>query len=85
MTQIIRAVKANWTPQPGPSLDPRVHVAPDHYRFTQNQIESEQRQSQRNFNRTVRAGRQSQPSQGKAVSTPFGTGVVPVLPIGVSR
>lgn len=81
MSDIIRAVKGSWTPQPGRSLDPRVFSAPDHYRFTQNQIESEQRQAQRNVSRTVRAGRQP-PPQSPPIRTPYGIGVVPVIPLG---
>ena len=80
MSNIIRAVKGAWTPMPGRSLDPRVYSAPDHYRFTQNQIESEQRQAQRNVHRTVRAGRQP-PPQSPPIRTPFGFGAVPVIPL----
>jgi len=80
MSDIIRAVKGSWTPPPGRSLDPRVYSAPDHYRFTQNQIESEQRQAERNVSRTVRAGRQ-QPPRSAPVRTPFGFGPVPTIPL----
>lgn len=80
MTDIIRAVRGSWTPPPGRSLDPRVPIAPDHYRFAQNQIESEQRQAQRAVNRTVRSGRQGAPA-ASPVRTPFGIGPVPVIPL----
>jgi hypothetical protein len=80
MSNLIRQVKGSWTPQPGKSLDPRVISAGDHYRFVQNQVESQQRQSQNNMNRTIRAQR-SAPSVGRGVKTPFGFGPVPVIPL----
>jgi hypothetical protein len=56
MSDIIRAVKAPWTPPPSPtSLDTRPHSPPDAYRFVQNQIESAERQNERATSRTIRA------------------------------
>ena len=66
-------MQKSWTPMPGQSLDPRVHIPPDVYRFTQNQIESEQRQQQRNINRTITAGRQA-PVASPKVKPPPQTG-----------
>jgi len=68
MSDVIRAVRGSWLPMPGRSLDPRVHIPPDVYRFTQNQIESQQRQTQSQVNRTIRAGRLN--SQPRAESRP---------------
>jgi hypothetical protein len=56
MSDIIRTTRNSWLPMPGRSVDPRVHIPPDVYRFAQNQIESQQRQQQQQVNRTVRAG-----------------------------
>lgn len=80
MSNLIRHVKGSWTPQPGGSLDPRVIAPKDHYRFVQNQIESQQRQSQNNMNRTIRS-QKAAPSAGRGVRTPFGFGPVPVIPL----
>jgi hypothetical protein len=80
MSDLIRAVQASWTPMPGRSLDPKVIKAQDTYSFLQNQIESQQRQSQNNVNRTIRSQR-SQPSVGQGVKTPFGFGPVPIIPL----
>jgi hypothetical protein len=85
MSDLIRTARRGWLPPPGNSVDPKVHNVPDHYSFVQNQIESEQRQAQRNMNRTVRAGRQGTPRSQASTKTPFGFGVVPVLPLGVTR
>ena len=85
MSNVIRHMKKSWTPMPGQSLDPRVHVPPDVYRFTQNQIESQQRQQQNSVNRTIRNGRQSIPSAGVRPALPYSQGVIPVLPLGTRR
>ena len=81
MSKIIRYVNQSWTPMPGTSLDPRVHIPPDIYRFTQNQIESEQRQHQRNVNRTITAGRQAPPAAAPTRTISFDQGVIPVMPL----
>ena len=86
MSKIIRHVKQRWTPMPGMSLDPRVHIPPDVYRFTQNQIESQQRQQQSQVNATIRAGKQKIPSVGSGVRpVALDQGVIPVLPLGTRR
>ena len=80
MSNLIRAVKSSWTPMPGNSLDPKVIKVRDTYTFLQNQIESQQRQSQNNVNRTIRS-QNAQPSVGQGVKTPFGFGPVPIIPL----
>ena len=81
MSRVIRYVKQSWTPMPCRSLDPRIHVPPDVYRFTQNQIESEQRQRQSQVNRQITAGRQGPPAVGSIKTISFDQGVIPVLPL----
>ena len=56
MSNLIRTARQSWLDQPGRSLDPRVTIHPDVYRFAQNQIESQQRQQQNQVNRTIRSG-----------------------------
>lgn len=56
MSDVIRAVKAPWTPPPEPhSLDVHPAKPRDTYRFVQNEIESAQRMNQNAANRTIRA------------------------------
>jgi hypothetical protein len=55
MSDIIRTIAAAWTPTPSGSLDTHPHKANDPYRFTQNQLESAERQNQRAVDRTIRA------------------------------
>ena len=81
MSKVIRYVKKSWTAMPGRSLDPRVHVPPDVYRFTQNQIESEQRQRQSQVNRQISAGRQPPVAAAPTRTISFDQGVIPVLPL----
>jgi hypothetical protein len=80
VSNTIRAIKRQITAMPGRSIDPRVFIPPDHYQYVQSQIESQQRQSQRNVSRTIRQQRGT-PSPGRSVRTPFGFGPVPVIPL----
>ena len=86
MSDIIRSCRHGaWTPPPqANSLDVRPPAIRDFYRFTQNQIESEQRQAQRAVNRTVRASAAaSMPvaPEGRTIQVPASTNFVINLPI----
>jgi hypothetical protein len=85
MSDIIRAVTANFTPMPrARSNDVRVGSPPDTYRFMQNDIESAQRQNERAVARLIRAtGRasMSQSTAPRSVSVNNWPSIILTLPI----
>lgn len=85
MSNLIRECIHAWTPPPqSRSLDVRPPAIRDTYRFTQNQIESEQRQAQRGVNRTVRASTMASTPvapEGRTIHVPPAGNFVINLPV----
>ena len=55
MSDLIRAVRAGWTPQPRASFDVRVVEPADAYNFFKHDSDAQSRQTQSQVNRTIRA------------------------------
>lgn len=55
MSDLIRAVRAGWTPQPRASFDVRVVAPADPYSFFKHDSDAQSRETQRQVNRTIRA------------------------------
>ena len=55
MSDLIRAVRGGWTPQPRASFDVRVVAPADPYSFFKHDSDAQSRETQRQVNRTIRA------------------------------
>jgi len=55
MSDLIRAVRAGWTPQPRASFDVRVVEPADAYNFNKHDSDALARQTQQQVNRTIRS------------------------------
>jgi len=84
MSNLIRAVRAPWTPQPQTSSsDASTLSAPDTYRFLSNQIESAQRQNQSAVSRTIRAGNINSAPRATDIARPIASGSFPTTIIAL--